>query len=475
MADALPNLPLSYVDHHAQVHGARPALVDGATVITYRELGQRARAAAARLLAEGVGPGEVVGLQLANVWEYPVLELALPLIGAIVLPLPLSLGRSEIEHALAATGARRVLGTAEAEALCGEPASGERLLELPPPDPDPDRVVEVALTSGTTGMPKLASLHAGLKQATFERFTARLGVGLADRVLVMSPLTQGIGGMCLYCLRAGAALVMLREPRFDAEHTLRTAARSRATLLVGVPTNVIRLLASPLLGETDLSTARCTAVAGAPMPTEVARAWESRTGSRVVSFYGTMDAGQLAVGSPEDPVEKRWHSVGRPHDGVDWMITPEGEICMRGPTVQRRYWGEESGPLSEDGWAHLGDLGFVDADGYLHVTGRLKDIIIRGGANINPFEVEDHLRSLSGVRDACVVGRPDPDLGERAVAFVIGEVTLDELRAHLAARGLAKYKWPESLELVEELPLKGPGKVDRKLLKEMASAGNPLR
>jgi len=244
---------------------------------------------------------------------------------------------------------------------------------------------------------------------------------------------------------------------------------------VGVPTNVIRLLASPLLGETDLATSRCTAVAGAPMPTEVARAWESRTGSRVVSFYGTMDAGQLAVGSPEDPVEKRWHSVGRPHDGVDWMVTPEGEICMRGPTVQRRYWGEESGPLSEDGWAHLGDLGFVDEDGYLHVTGRLKDIIIRGGANINPFEVEDHLRSLSGVRDACVVGRPDPDLGERAVAFVIGEVTLDELRAHLAARGLAKYKWPESLELVEELPLKGPGKVDRKLLKEMASAGSPLR
>ncbi|HEY8643316.1 MAG TPA: AMP-binding protein, partial [Candidatus Dormibacteraeota bacterium] len=208
MVDALLNFPLSYVDHHARLHGSRPALIDGDRIVTFKELGERVRAAAARLLADGVKPGEVVGLQLANVWEYPVLELALPLVGAIVLPLPLNLGRAEIEHALAATAARRVLRAGEAAALCGDASAGGRLPVLPPPDPDPDRVVEVALTSGSTGMPKLASLHAGLKQATFERFTARLGISAADRVLVMSPLTQGIGGMCLYCLRAGAALVM---------------------------------------------------------------------------------------------------------------------------------------------------------------------------------------------------------------------------------------------------------------------------
>jgi fatty-acyl-CoA synthase len=294
-------------------------------------------------------------------------------------------------------------------------------------------------------------------------------------VLVMSPLTQGIGGMCLYGLRAGAALVMLGRPGFDAAHTLRTAGRTRATLLVGVPTNLIRMLDSPDLAEVDLGAARCTAVAGAPMPPEVARDWEARTGSRVVSFYGTMDAGQLAVGSPDDPPEKRWHTVGRPHDGVEWMVTGEGEICMRGPTVQRRYWGEESGPLAADGWAHLGDLGFVDEGGYLHVVGRLKDTIIRGGTNINPYEVEDHLRAHPGVRDACVVGRADADLGERAVAFVVGSLTLEELRRHMEARGVATYKWPEFLELVDELPLKGPGKVDRRLLKEKASAESPLR
>jgi acyl-CoA synthetase (AMP-forming)/AMP-acid ligase II len=336
-------------------------------------------------------------------------------------------------------------------------------------------VVEIALTSGSTGAPKLASLHAGLKQATCEAFTSRLEVTAEDRVLIMSPLTQGIGGMCLYCLRLGAALVMLREPRFTAEHTLRTAARSRASLLVGVPTNVIRMLDSPSLSETDLSAARCTAVAGAPMPSAVARAWETRTGSRVCVFYGSMDAGQLAVGSPSDPPEKRWTTVGRPHDCAQAMTTSEGEICMRGPTVQERYWGEDHGPYSEDGWVHMGDLGFVDDDGYLHVTGRIRDLVIRGGANVNPHEVEAVLRSHPDIADVCVVGRPDRELGERAVAFVVARrpLTLEELRDHLQARGLAKYKWPEFLELIEEIPLAGPGKVDRRLLAQRAAVAAP--
>ncbi|HEX6347782.1 MAG TPA: class I adenylate-forming enzyme family protein [Candidatus Dormibacteraeota bacterium] len=469
MPDGTPNLPLSYIE----AHGDRPALIDGELTITHAELAKRARLAGGRLREQGVKTGEVVGVQLPNVWEYPALELAIPLIGAIVMPLPLNLGRTEIEHALKATGARRILRQPEAEALTAQGAPKP----LPPPDPDPERIVEVALTSGSTGLPKLASLHAGLKQATFERFTARLGVTVADRVLVMSPLMQGIGGMCLFCLRAGAALVMLRRPRFDAAHTLRVASGTKATLLVGVPTNLIRMLEAPEVArpDLDLAAARCTAVAGAPLPPEVARAWETRTGSRVVSFYGTMDAGQLAVGSPSDPVEKRWYTVGRPHDGVDCMITPEGEICMRGPTVQKRFWGEAQGPFSADGWAHLGDLGFIDEEGFLHVSGRLKDIIIRGGTNINPHEVEDHLRTHPGVRDACVVGRPDHDLGERAVAFVVGSLSLPELREHLEARGLARYKWPESVEIIEELPLKGPGKVDRTRLKELASAESPLR
>ena len=213
------------------------------------------------------------------------------------------------------------------------------------------------------------------------------------------------------------------------------------------------------------------AVAGAPLPPEIAERWETSTGIPISSFYGSMDAGQLAVASPSDPRHKRWTTVGRPHDSAEWKILDGGEICMRGDLVQQRYWGEASGPYSEDGWAHMGDLGFIDDDGFLHVVGRVKDIIIRGGTNINPYEVESMLREHSAVIDACVVGRPDPDLGEVPIAFLVSrtDVTKHELDQFLGGRGLAHYKWPVDVHRVDELPLSGPGKVNRKSLRELAA------
>jgi acyl-CoA synthetase (AMP-forming)/AMP-acid ligase II len=221
--------------------------------------------------------------------------------------------------------------------------------------------------------------------------------------------------------------------------------------------------------------------AGAPLPPAVAREWESRTGSPIGSFYGAMDIGQLAVPDPEDPAEKRWTTVGRPHETAELRIVgpqgetlpagEDGEICMRGPLVQDRYWGEDTSPYDEDGWAHFGDLGFLDEDGYVHVTGRIKDTIIRGGNNINPLEVEALLREHPAIGDACVVGRSDPDLGERAVAYIVPTAAappqfgLAELTAFLGERGLTRYKWPEQVERVEALPLGATGKVDRQALR----------
>ena len=170
-------------------------------------------------------------------------------------------------------------------------------------EPDPDRVVQIALTSGTTGRSKLAGLTARLKQLTFEGFTGRLGFGPDDRMLPLSPITQGAGEMCLYALRTGAALVMSHDARFDAERSLALAERTRTTVLGGVPTMVARMLHSPALGDTDLSRLRATITAGAPLPEPVAREWEERTGSPTCSFYGAMDVGQLAVPSPDDPPE----------------------------------------------------------------------------------------------------------------------------------------------------------------------------
>ena len=445
-----PYRPVSYLEQHAGV-----AIWEAGVEMSFEHLLENVRRMQSLLAGRGVRAGDVVGVQLPNVWQYVALELAIPDMRAVVLPLPLSLGDHELRWIEEKARPKVVIREQNLDSSLGSRAEGA--------GPDPDRVVEIALTSGTTGLPKLASLTARLKQVTFESFTSRLRITEDDRVLPMTPLTQGIGGMCLYCLRVGAALVMLGEPHWTAEHCLRVAAESGATVLVGVPTNVIRMLNHPI----SLPTVRAVAVAGAPLPPEIAERWETTTGVPISSFYGSMDAGQLAVASPSDPREKRWTTVGRPHDRAEWQIADD-EICMRGDLVQPRYWGEDFGPYSADGWAHMGDLGFVDDDGYLHVVGRVKDIIIRGGANINPYEVESILRMHPALRDACVVGRPHPELGEVPVAFVVGKLEKSDLDRFLSEQGLAHYKWPVAVHVVDELPLSGPGKVNRKALREHA-------
>ena len=454
-----PYRPVSYLEWNAARRGSSAAIWEGGAEITFEELLGHVRRFQKLLASRGVQAGDVVGVRLPNVWQYVALELAIPDLGAVIMPMPLSLGEHEVRWVTEKAHPRLVI---TGDDLGG---SSDRLPVPVAAEPDPDRSVEIALTSGTTGLPKLASLSARLKQVTFEGFTSRLQITEDDRVLPMTPLTQGIGGMCLYCLRVGAALVMLHEPHWTAEHCLETAAAAGATVMVGVPTNVIRMLNQPV----SLPAVRAVSVAGAPLPPEVAERWETSTGIAISSFYGSMDAGQLAVASPSDPQGKRWTTVGRPHDRAEWQIV-DGEICMRGDLVQERYWGEAAGPYGADGWAHMGDLGFVDESGFLHVVGRVKDIIIRGGSNINPYEVESMLRMHPAVRDACVVGRAHAELGEVPVAFIVGDTDKDALDRFLEERGLAHYKWPEAVYNVDELPLSGPGKVNRKALREDARA-----
>ena len=463
--------PVSYLGANAARRPAAVAVFDRDREISFEELRRVVDSLIAKFGDSGLGEQEPVGVQLANRWEYVALELAIPAAGGVVLPLPPSLGAAEMRWAMEKSGARRLIAEPDLPTLFAPAHPPPPVGPAPAPSlpAHPDRIVEIALTSGTTGMPKLASLSARLKQATFEGFTGRLEVTEDDRVLIMSPLTQGIGGMCLFCLRLGAGLIMLHEPRFSPESVLRLATRHRATMLVGVPTNVIRLLESPDLAAADLRAARVTAIAGAPMAPDLAAAWEDRTGSKVCIFYGSMDAGQLSVGSPSDPREKRHRTVGRPHDCCEAMITAEGEICMRGDTVQERYWGESFGPVAEDGWVHMGDLGRIDEDGFIQVLGRKKELIIRGGTNINPHEVEQVLRGHPAIADVCVVGRPDRELGERAVAFVVAReagrpLTLEDLKRYLDEQGMARYKWPEEIRVLSEIPLSGPGKVDRRTL-----------
>jgi acyl-CoA synthetase (AMP-forming)/AMP-acid ligase II len=489
---------LSYLEHHASVRPDQPAVWDGVT-ITFEALLGAVYALVEELLAREIGPGDVVAVALPNVWRYVALEIAVPACGATLLPLPPRLGHHEVDSALDRTAARLLVvdepwlasDVGRAVASRGTPrvVTAESLPSGPRPAPDasvwcrptdPARIVQIALTSGTTGLPKLASLSAELKQLTAEGFTSRLDIRPADRMLPMSPITQGVGEMCLYALRAGATLVMSHEHRFDAEQILGLITHARPSILGGVPTMLSRLLRAEGLPTADLGSLRATITAGSALTREVAEAWERRSGSATCSFYGAMDIGQLAVPRPDhDPQLKRWTTVGMPHDTAQWRITDPatgeslprgetGEVCMRGPLVQDRYWGEAVGPYGDDGWAHFGDLGFVDDEGYLHIVGRIKDTIIRGGNNINPLEIEQILRTHPDIADACVIGRPDADLGERAVAFVVaapGRFDVPTLGALLDAHGVARYKWPETVICVESLPLGSTGKVDRASLR----------
>jgi acyl-CoA synthetase (AMP-forming)/AMP-acid ligase II len=500
MIDPQPYRPLSYLQCHAEGRPEATAVYDDGEEISFEDIFWRTQSLMASLIGEGVAPGDVVAVSLANTWQYVAAEIAIPGLGAIIMPLAPSLGAYEMESSLRRSGASLLLADREVQELVstmrpGLPALGSLLqpteLELKRPqkplDPyptGPEEIVQIALTSGTTGQPKLACLSAELKQLTFEGYTGRLGITPEDRVLALSPISQGVGEMSLYALRVGACLVMVHERRFSPARDLRLVSEAEASVLSGVPTMISRLFHHPDFPSTDLSSLRVTAVAGAPMPPELAKAWEEATGSRVCGFYGAMDIGQLAVASPDDPPATRWESVGRPHDAAEFMVCDRlgnevqqgevGELCMRGPLVQQHYWGEESGPYADDGWAHFGDLGYVDELGFIHVVGRSKDTIIRGGDNINPVEVEAVLGRQPEITEACLVGLPDADLGERPVAFVVArpgcDPTLESVRGFLESEGLARYKWPEHLVVVPEMPLGSSGKVARSQLKQRAAA-----
>jgi long-chain acyl-CoA synthetase len=493
----VPCRPYTYLAANAQVLADRPALLEGGEQVTFAELLCRVRSLMALLAEHTVKPGDVVAVALGNVGTYVALEIAIPALGAVIMPLPPALGAHEVGSALERSDASLVI-TGQADGVVDQSAkriaSVRDILTCPLQDANPDDapepfetspedIVQVALTSGTTGPPKLAAFRAELKQLTFEGFTDRLGITHADRVFPLSPITQGAGEMFLYSLRRGATLVMLGPERFQAEPALKRIASAKATVIGGVPTMLSRMLECDAIERADFSHVRLTAVAGSPLAPELARRWEERTGAPIASFYGAMDIGQLAVPRPDDPPEKRWHTVGRPHERAEWTIIDaatsepvgrgaEGEICMRGPLVQQRYYDQDTGPFADDGWAHFGDLGFVDEDGYVHVTGRLKDTIIRGGNNINPYEVEEILRRHPAVADVAVVGRPDADVGERAVAFVVPrtdrQVELEALTDFLDEQGLARYKWPEELQTLDELPLGPSGKVLRRELRDRA-------
>jgi fatty-acyl-CoA synthase len=487
---------------------------------SYRELWDEVGLAARGLLARGVRKGDRVGIWAPNRYEWLVIQYATARLGAILVTINPAYKAAELEYALNKTGVSllvlaRGFRQADYVAMVGEvrsrcPVLRETLVledEWPAllaegegyPEAElaaveatlhPDEPINVQFTSGTTGAPKGATLsHRNILNNGY--FTGLiLRYSEHDRLCVPVPFYHCFGMVVanLACLSHGACVVV-PGANFDALATLRAVEEERCTSLYGVPTMFIAELEHPRFDELDLSSLRTGIMAGAPCPVEVMNEVRTRMhmGEVTIACGMTETAPLSTQTSVDDAVEKRVSTVGRVHPHVEIKIVdPEtgatvprgtpGEQCTRGYNVMLGYWRDERATheaIDADGWMHSGDLATMDDEGYVAIVGRIKDMLIRGGENIYPREVEEFLATIPEVSDAYVIGVPSQRYGEEVMAWVKlragAAMTPEELTA--ACRGrIATYKIPRYWKLVDEFPMTITGKVQKFVMREMATA-----
>jgi o-succinylbenzoate---CoA ligase len=413
----------------------RPAVSDGGHSLTYAELDAAAARTARRLAALGVGEGDRVATTLPAGLDLAALLHALPRLGAVLVP---------VNTRLSAGERARVLELAAPRLVVEEPPGGDEAEVELRTTVEADTPHSLLFTSGTTGEPRPVELTFANHAASAEASAARLGVEPDDRWLCPLPLFH-VGGLAVLLRSAIYGTEAIVHERFDAGRVRSALESGQATLTSLVPTMLERLRDAGLSSAPAL---RGALLGGGPIPPGLLD-WADGAGIPVLPTYGmTEAASQVATAAPG---ERR----ARPLPGVELRIEPDGEILVRGPMVAR-------GALAADGWLHTGDGGRLDEDGFLHVEGRLKELIVTGGENVSPAEVERVLRSHPAVRDAAVVGVPDPEWGEAVTAFVVlGDPSAaEELREHCRAR-LAAYKVPKRIEALAELPRNAAGKLMR--------------
>jgi long-chain acyl-CoA synthetase len=483
------NLAAILADSAAR-HPERPAVrLDGAT-LSYAGLDRASSRAVALLRAAGVRPGDRVGLLLPNVPAFPVLYYAVLRAGAVVVPMNPLLREREVAYHLTDSGACLLFAPQGAdEALRGALTAGVPCVAVPDrglddllaghrPEPDviprePSDTAVILYTSGTTGRPKGAELtHDNLIRNTEVTRTTLLRLTEHDVVLGALPLFHAFGQVVgLNCaVSAGACLTLL--PRFDAAEALRIIERDRVTAFLGVPTMYGAMqLAGPERGGT--TSLRVCVSGGAALPVEVLHAFEEAFGCTVLEGYGLSETSPVACfNHPDRP--RRPGSIGTPilgvelrvvgPDGADVPDGETGEIAVRGHNVMKGYWRnpEATAETVPDGWLRTGDLGVRDPDGYFRIVDRKKDLIIRGGYNVYPREIEEVLHEHPAVAEAAVIGVPHPTHGEEVAAVVAlrpgASSSPDELRAFVRAR-VAAYKYPRLVRIVDALPKGATGKI----------------
>jgi fatty-acyl-CoA synthase len=510
-------------DRTVAAFGDREAMVDrvGGRRWTYRQLAEEVNALAGGLLDAGIAKGDRVGIWSPNCPEWTMLQFATAKIGAILVTINPAYRVHELGFVLNQAGitmlvSARRFKTSDYAAMISEvrpkcPAlqrvvlinspewtelmnlgramDGTRLAaaraELSADDP-----INIQYTSGTTGFPKGATLsHHNILNNGY--FVGELcGYTEADRVCVPVPFYHCFGMVMgnLACTSHGACMV-IPAPGFEPGATLRAVQDEHCTSLYGVPTMFIAELSEPDFPQYDLSSLRTGIMAGSPCPVEVMKQVIERMGMREVTIcYGMTETSPVSTQTrADDSVDRRVSTVGRVHphlevkvvDPATGLTVPRGEpgeLCTRGYSVMLGYWEQPDKTaevIDNARWMHTGDLAVMDSDGYLSITGRIKDMIIRGGENVYPREIEEFLYSHPDILDAQVIGVPDERYGEEVMAWVrlrpgARSLTVEALREFCAGT-LAHFKIPRYLHVVDEFPMTVTGKIRKVEMRERAA------
>ena len=481
----------SLPDRRAELNPLGPAVSDGTQSLTNAQLLSRIRAAAAHLRDLGIGPGDVVALKLTNRIEFVHLLFASWRLGATVTPVNPGMTDVEVTRQLTDSGARLLVVEDGASPAAGITtlAVSDLSAETTRPDqaapPDPSALALLIYTSGTTGVPKGVMLDHANIDAMADMGRRALDVGPADRCLLILPLfhVNGIVVSVLMPVLAGASVVIAE--RFKPQDFFSAVEYHRPTYFSAVPTIYSMLAALPADVRPDTSSVRFGICGAAPASADLLARFEARYGVPLVEGYGLSEG---TCASTINPISgpRRAGTVGIPFPGQEIRIVDahgaavesgvDGEVIVHGPNVMRGYLGrpDDTARVIVDGWLYTGDIGHLDTDGYLTLVGRSKDMIIRGGENIYPKEIEDVLTGDPTVLEAAVIGVADDKWGEVVVAYVQPSpgcvVDLGILKARCAS-SLSGYKRPTSLVVLDAIPRNAVGKIDKAALRAMRGLG----
>jgi len=498
----------------ATVDPESPFILFDDDVMTFGQLEERAESLAASLANLGIGAGDRIALVLPACPEFVISMFAVAKLGAVIVPLNPRLTLPELQYMLRHSEAAaavcietlddvdylqvfedlmpqlpelQYLVTVGEEDLWYDDrifqfedalsAGAGRDYEAPAVDPA-EAVFTILYTSGTTGKPKGVELtHSAILEAAAATSRA-VGLTAEDRIVGVSALFHvfGLGPGILGALAAGSSFVL--QDGFDASETLALIERHGVTVQYGVPTLFVTELNVLEAEERDVSTLRMGVAAGAPVSDDLVRRVEERLCPTFLVAYSLTETGStVSVTRPEDPVDKRRHTVGRAleenevrvldNDGTELPVESVGEIAIRGPGLMTGYSrqpGETSRAFGPEGFFLTGDLGMVDEEGFVHLVGRRKTVIIRGGFNVHPQEVEYRLQSHPAVHEAAVVGVPDEVLGEAICACIVpleGAIVTGQELQDWCRVTLADYKIPDQVRFLDTFPRTGTGKIRR--------------